>query len=113
MELGLAGIALAKARHEPVELGGVSYDLDVGSATSVARIAIDRPGDYEIEVRGSADPDVDGIRLEAGMARTRTRQAEHHEQQDRPEKAAASHHSSSSRRSSFSQRESCSGSSRS
>lgn len=36
-----------------VEDRTVTYDLDVGSATSVARITIDRPGDYEVEVRGS------------------------------------------------------------
>ena len=33
----------------------VSYDLDVGSATSVARITIEEPGEYRISVLGS-DP---------------------------------------------------------
>lgn len=36
-----------------VEDRSVTYDLDVGSATSVARVTIDRPGGYEIEVRGN------------------------------------------------------------
>lgn len=42
----------------PVELDdSISYDLDAGAATSVGRIVIDEPGEYEISVVG-ADPAV-------------------------------------------------------
>ena len=63
---------------ESVEDRSVTYDLDVGTGTSVSRITIDQAGDYEIEVRGSdaavvaaigGDPDENVGRLRlAGLA---------------------------------------------
>lgn len=62
---------------EPVDAiddTSVSYALDVGAGTSLARVDIDRAGSYEIEVRGNdpavvaaigRDPDENVIRLRA------------------------------------------------